>query len=54
MHPQIRADQYVLDTQTGKMWQVTVDKKGNIIFNPALYDCYNNDGTYSGRFANPR
>lgn len=39
MHPTIRADQYLLDTQTGKVWQNTqiVDYEGEpVIWSPML------------------
>jgi len=54
MNPQIRADQFVLDTQTGKIWQMVKDKDGITLFQPVLYDCYNNDKTYSGSYTTPR
>ena len=28
MHPQVRADQYLLDGQTGRCWTTVVDKEG--------------------------
>lgn len=54
MHPQFRGDQFVLDTQTGKIWQMVSTKDGGIIFQQVLYDCYNNDKSYSGSYTNPR
>lgn len=54
MNPQFRGDQFVLDTQTGKIWQMVSTKDGAIIFQQMLYDCYNNDKTYSGSYTTPR
>lgn len=54
MNPQFRGDQFVLDTQTGKIWQMVSSKDGGIIFQQVLYDCYNSDKTYSGIYTNPR
>jgi len=32
MHPVIRADEYLLDTQTGRTWQMTQESKEKYIF----------------------
>ena len=53
-HPTFRADQYVLDTQTGKIWQLVKTSEGSNVWEEMFYDCYNNDKTYSGRYINPR
>lgn len=55
MNPLVRADQFVLDTQTGKIWQIVNNTKdGGIILQQVLYDCYNNDKTFSGSYITPR
>jgi hypothetical protein len=54
MNPNVRADQFVLDTQTGKIWQMTAGKEGGVVFQQLLYDCYNNDKTFSGQYITPR
>ena len=51
---QFRGDQFLLDTQTGKVWNLVKDKDGVTVWEQMLFDCYNNDKTYSGRYVNPR
>lgn len=53
-HPTFRADQYILDTQTGKVWQLVKTKEDTTVWDEMYFDCYTNDKTYSGRFVNPR
>lgn len=43
MNSIVRADQYLLDTKTGKVWQKTVDNNGDIYWKATRYD--NSDGT---------
>ena len=54
MNPLVRADQFILDTKTGKAWQLVTDKNGNALFQQMFYDSYNEDKTYSGRFTTPQ
>lgn len=54
MNTLVRTDQFVLDTQTGKIWQMVSDKDGGVIFQQVFYDCYTNDKKYSGSYAIPR
>lgn len=54
MNPLVRADQFMLDTKTGKIWQMVKDSSGNVIFQQMLYDCYKEDKTYAGSFIAPR
>lgn len=54
MNPQFRADQFVLDTKTGKAWQLVTDKNGTSLFQQIFYDCCKEDKTYSGRFTTPQ
>lgn len=54
MHPQYRAEQYILDTKTGKIWQLVKTNDEILIWEQMLYDCYKEDKTYSGRFTTPR
>lgn len=53
-HPTFRGDQYLLDTKTGKIWEMAKSKDGTTIWQQVLFDCYNDDKTYAGRFVNPR
>ena len=53
-HPTFRGDQYILDTKTGKVWEMAKTKEGSTIWQQLLFDCYNDDKTYSGRFVTPR
>lgn len=53
-HPTYRGDQYLLDTRTGKIWEMAKSKDGATIWQQVLFDCYNEDKTYSGRYVNPR
>ena len=53
-HPTVRADQYILDTKTGKTWQLVQAKDGSTVWEQMLFDCYNDDKTYSGKYVNPR
>ncbi len=53
-HPTFRGEQYILDTKTGKTWQLVQTKEGITVWEQRLYDCYNDDKTYSGRFVNPK
>ena len=53
-HPTFRGEQYLLDTKTGKVWIVAETKDGSTIWQQVMFDCYNDDKTYSGRFVNPR
>ena len=32
MHPTFRADEYLLDTQTGRTWQITEESKEKYLF----------------------
>lgn len=34
----VRADQYLLDTKTGRVWHLSVDKDGNEFFKPVQFD----------------
>ena len=36
MHPNIRADQYLLDTKTGVVWQLVQDEKKQNMWEPML------------------
>lgn len=36
MHPNIRADQYLLDTKTGLIWQLVQDDKKQSMWEPML------------------
>ena len=36
MHPNIRADQYLLDTKTGIIWQLVQDEKKQNMWEPML------------------
>jgi len=38
MHPQFRADQYLVDTVTGQIWQLT--KFGNLEGEPEAMEAY--------------
>lgn len=53
-HPTYRGDQYLLDTKTGKIWEMAKSKDGITIWQQVLFDCYKEDKTYAGRFVNPR
>ncbi len=53
-HPTVRADQFLLDTKTGKIWQMVKATDGSTIWEQMLFDCYKEDKTYVGRFTNPR
>ena len=53
-HPTFRGDQYILDTQTGKVWQLVKTKDNAIVWEEMFFDCYSDDKTYSGRYVNPR
>ncbi len=53
MHPTVRADQYILDTKTGKVWHLVQAKDGSIKWEQMAFECYNDDKT-SGLYLNPR
>ncbi len=53
-NPQFRGDQFILDTKTGKVWQMVQAKDGSRIWDQMFFDCYNEDKTYSGKYVNPR
>ena len=36
MHPNIRADQYLLDTKTGIVWQLVQDEKKQTMWEPMM------------------
>ncbi len=36
MHPEFRADQYLLDTKTGRVWHLVEDKNKLLIWEPML------------------
>ena len=36
MHPNIRADQYLLDTKTGIVWQLVQDEKKRTMWEPMM------------------
>lgn len=54
MNPQFRSDQFVLDTQTGKIWQYSKTEDNSTVFQQVMYDCYIDNKTFSGRFTTPR
>lgn len=53
-HPTFRGDQFLLDTKTGKIWQMVKATDGSVVWDQMLFDCYKEDKTYAGRFVNPR
>lgn len=53
-NPTIRSDQYILDSQTGKIWQLVKTNEGLTVWEEMFFDCYKDDKTSSGRFVNPR
>lgn len=53
-HPTFRGDQYILDSQTGKVWLLVKTKEGLTVWEEMFFDCYKDDKTYSGRFTIPR
>ena len=44
MHPNIRADQYLLDTKTGVVWRIIEDDKKALIWEPMLKISANAEG----------
>lgn len=53
-HPTFRGDQFLLDTKTGKIWQMVKATDNSVIWDQMLFDCYKEDKTYAGRFVTPR
>lgn len=53
-HPTFRGDQYLLDTRTGKVWEMAKTKNGETIWQQVLFDCYKEDKTYAGTFCKPK
>lgn len=53
-HPTFRGDQFLLDTKTGKIWQMVKASDGSIVWSQMLFDCYKDDKTYAGSFVTPR
>lgn len=47
----MRADQYLLDTKTGRLWNMVADKDGNTKLQPVLIENVNyKEGKYSPLF----
>ncbi len=54
-NPTFRGDQFLLDTKTGKIWQMVKDANNDsVVWQQMFFDCYKEDKTYAGRFINPR
>lgn len=38
---EMRRDQYMLDTQTGRLWRITETKASNVVLEPVVYSLLN-------------
>lgn len=44
---------FLLDTKTGKVWQLVTDLQNNTLWEQMSYDWYKQDGSYGGKTLKP-